>query len=71
MLHKMTILCTGFWKVHYWSFCCVFATKGHTNPYHPIIDISIIANPRQIVNKMLQDFVMKFTFCASRTENCG
>ena len=53
------------------SFSCDFAANGQSNPYHPIIYISIIANSGQIVNKMFCDFDLKFTFCASRTDNCG
>ena len=70
-MHKMTILCTRSQRMQNLSFSCDFAANGQSNPYHPIIDISIISNLGQIVNMMFCDFDLKFTFCASRTDICG
>ena len=70
-LHKMTILCRSIQTSENTSIQRQNATKRHTDPYLPIFDTSIIANQNQIVNKLLHDFKVNFTFCANRTDNCG
>lgn len=57
-------------RLCFWSFCSKIAAKGQTNPYLPIINNCIISKNFYLVNKLLQNFNLNFTFCASRTEAC-